>query len=108
MALRTEEAVRTSSLGEAVLDEDPERDHTVAPRNLLALFVTTPVVRDWHLVHAVPALEDLRRYLRLDAEAVAVERKRPEHFDPHRFVAGLHVGQRGVVEDVGQKGEEPI
>ena len=35
-------------------------------------------------------------------------RERPQHFDPHRLVAGLHVGQHRVVEHVGQEREEQV
>ena len=50
----------------------------------------------------------LRRQLRLDAEAVAVQRRLLEDVGPDRLVAGLHVGQVDVVEDVGQPGQELV
>ena len=50
--------------------EHPQRDDAVAPADFLALVVAAAVVGDRNLVHAIAALEDLRRHLRLDAEAV--------------------------------------
>src|SRR5712671_5137365 len=83
-ALRSEGAGRTRSLGKAVFEQHPERDDTVAPGNLLAFVVAAAVVGDRHFVDAITPLEDLRRDLRLDAEAVALEPERPQHLDPHR------------------------
>src|SRR6266699_3906855 len=94
-ALRTEGAGGTRSLCKAILEQDPERHDAIAPGNLLALVVTTAVVSNRHFVDAITALEDLGGDLRLDAEPVALQLKRPQDFHPHRLVAGLHVGQAG-------------
>ena len=67
---RTAAGAGARSLGEPVLQQHPQRDEAVAPGDLLALFVAAAVVGDRHFVDAVAALEDLRRQLRLDAEAV--------------------------------------
>ena len=50
MALRTEEAGRTSSLGKAIFQQNPQRDDPVAPRNFFAFIVTTAVVGNRHFV----------------------------------------------------------
>src|SRR5690242_7646076 len=93
---------RTGSVPEAVLDEGPERGEAVAPRDLLALVVTPPVVRHRQLVDAEAAAADLGRDLRLDAEVRLAQRlDAAQHVERERLVAGLHVGQRGVVEHVG-------
>src|SRR5262245_2786990 len=62
------------SFSEPIFDQHPQRDDSVAPRDLLPVFVATAVVRDRHLVDAVPALEHLRGDLGLDAKTVGPER----------------------------------
>src|SRR4029079_8626925 len=106
--LRSEGGGITSSLGKAIFEQYPQRHDAVAPGDLLAFVVSPAVVGDGHFVDAIAPLEDLRGDLRLDAESVALELEGPQHFHPHRFVAGFHVRQDRVVEDVGEKGERAV
>src|SRR5204863_5893860 len=83
-------------------------DDAVAPSDLFALVISPPVVGDGHFVHAIPALENLRRNLGLDAESVALELERSEHLDPHCLIAGFHVGEDRVVKNVREKRKQPV
>src|SRR5690606_25810148 len=57
---------RVPSFREAIAEQRPHRDHAVLPRDFLALFPLASIVRDRHLVDAVPALEHLGGDLRLE------------------------------------------
>src|SRR5437763_9761858 len=71
--IRNRRPERDCSPDEAVFEQHPQGDEAGGPRNLLALLVAAPLIRDRHFVHAEAALEDLRCHLRLDAEAVRLE-----------------------------------
>src|SRR5262245_35988539 len=74
---------REGSLAEPVLQQHPQRDEAIAPRNLLPFFVAPAVVGNWHFVDAIVPLENLGGELGLDAEPVRLERQRPEHLAAH-------------------------
>ena len=46
--------------------------------------------------------------LGLDVEAFGRQLEAPRHVAPHDLVAGLHVGQRGAVDDVRQRGQRAV
>src|SRR5450759_2970027 len=89
------------SVHEPVLNQRPERQKPLLPGDLLALFILPTGIGDGHLVDAYPFLKYLGRNLRLEVEAVRfygdpLQRPAPEH-----LIAGLHVGNGRIVEDVG-------
>ena len=53
-------------------------------------------------------LADLAGDLRLDPEVVLAQVERAEHVGAKRLVAGLHVGERRVEEDVREQREERL
>src|SRR4029079_11213024 len=89
------------SIHEAVLDEGPPRDEAVAPGDLLALVDLASGVRDRHLVDPDAAAQDLRRDLGLELEARRPQGDAVEHRTVEELVTRLHVGERRVVEHVG-------
>ena len=99
---------REPVVDEAVTEERPDRRHRVLPADLLAFGHRAAVVADRHFVEPDVPLRQLGRQLRLDAEAIAVERRLLEDVAADRLVAGLHVRQVDVVEDVGQPGQEMV
>jgi hypothetical protein len=99
---------REAIVDEAVLDQRPDRRDGVLPADLLALGDAAAVIADRHFVEADVPLRQLRRQLRLDAEAIAVERRLLQDVGPDGLVAGLHVRQVDVVEDVRQPGQEVV
>ena len=74
----------------------------------LAFRVGPAVVADRDLVEPEARLRELRRELGLDAEAVAVDRRRLRMSRPDHLVAGLHVRQVEVVQDVREPGQEMV
>jgi hypothetical protein len=54
------------------------------------------------------ALGQLDRQLGLDAEVVAHQRNRPQQVGSHRLVAGLHVGEVEVGDQVAEQREQPV
>src|SRR3954454_15632633 len=84
-AMRSEAVGRVRSLGESVLQQDPERREPITPGYLLPLFVAAAVIGDRHFVDTIPALENFGGHLRLDAEAVGLQGHRPQHLGSHRL-----------------------
>ena len=82
----------------------------VAPRDLLAFGVGAAVVGDRHLVEADVRAEaqDLRGQLGLDPEVVGDQVQAADEVAAERLVADLHVGDRRVVEHVGQQRQEAV
>ena len=99
---------REAIVEEPVLEQRPDRRHRVLPADLLPLGHGAPVIADRHLVEPDVPLRQLGRQLRLDAEAIAVQRRLLEDVGPDGLVAGLHVRQVDVVEDVGHPGQEVV
>src|SRR5204862_67184 len=54
------------------------------------------------------ALADLSRDLGLDREVVLAQVERPQHVGAERLVAGLHVGERRVEEEVREQAQEAV
>src|SRR5690242_5464650 len=63
----------------AVPEDAPHPAHAVPPADLLPLGVGASGVRDADLVHAPSASRHLRRHLRLEPEALLLERDRFEN-----------------------------
>src|SRR3954449_5888721 len=97
-----------ASVGKAELGKGPECRKSVAPGDLLALVELATGVRDRGLVDADPALQDLRGDLRLDVEAVAAQPEVEEQLAVDQLVTRLHVGERRVVEHVGNERQEAV
>src|SRR2546421_5873145 len=96
------------SAEQADAQKDADRLEAVPPCDLLPLCIGATVVGDRKLVHTQLPLTDLRRDLRLDAEVVLAEIERAQNLRAERLVAGFHIGERGVVEDVRQQGQEAV
>src|SRR5713101_8831604 len=93
------------SSGDSDPQQYPDRAEPVAPRDLLALLVRATVIGDRQLVDPELALADLGRDLRLDPELVLAQVERAQHLRTKSLVAGLHVGERRVVEDAREQRE---
>src|SRR5690554_2625338 len=66
--------MRVPSFREAVAEQRPHRDHAVLPRDFLAFFPLAAIIRDRHLVDAMPALEHLGGDLRLEVKPFGAQR----------------------------------
>ena len=98
------------ALEEAEAHERADGAEAVAPRDLLALGVRAAVVGDRHLVEADagPEPQHLGGELRLDPEVVGDRVQVADEVAAEGLVADLHVGDRRVVEHVGQQREEAV
>src|SRR5262249_283169 len=74
---------------QVVLKDAPQRPHPVLGRDLLPLRVRPPRVAHAHLVHAAAQLRHLGRDLRLEAEAVLLDRDPLDHLAPEDLEAHL-------------------
>ena len=96
------------------LVRDPEPEHggeradAVAPADLLALLVGPARVADRDLEDPRLALRELDRELGLEAEVVRDDWDRLEQGGADGLVAGLHVRQVHVRDQVRQEREEPV
>src|SRR6266566_875090 len=107
-ALRRARRLRRTSAEQADAQEDADRLEAVPPCDLLPLCVGAAVVGNRKLVNAQLPLADLRRDLRFDAEVVLAEVERAQDLRAESLIAGLHIRERGVVEDVRQQGQEAV
>jgi hypothetical protein len=99
---------RVFHLAETELEHRPDRRHGVLESDLLPLVVRPPVVGDRDLEEAIPAARDLRRDLRLDAEAGRLDGERLDHLAPEDLVAGLHVREIQVGQHVRDERQHPV
>ena len=92
-----------------VLEDAPQRPKSIAPGNLLPLFVSPTVVGDRDLVDA-PALAAgyLGGNLRFETEASLLNGNPGQHLTPEHLVADLHVGQVEVRHHIGKGGQEAV
>src|SRR5215831_13578126 len=85
---------------ESIFHQRPESREAVAPGDLLALVELAPGVRDRDLVDADAPAQDLCGDLGLDVEVIRAQVELGDEVGVNELVARLHVGKRGVVEDV--------
>ena len=79
------------------------------PTDLLSFRIRPSGIRDSDLVDsAVWKIGDLRRHLRLEAEAVLLQRDALDNLSTEDLVAGLHVGEIQVGEDVREECQHTI
>ena len=88
-----------------VADDAPEGLDAVFPGDFLAFFVGSASVGDGDFIDAPIALGNFGGNFGLEAEAVGFESDTLEDFATEDLVAGLHVGEFEVSEDVGEQGE---
>ncbi len=96
------------SVGEVVADDAPEGLDAVFPGDFLAFFVGAAGVGDGNFVDAPVAFCDFGGNFRLEAEAVGFELDALEDFATEDFVAGLHVGEFEIGENVGKQSEHLV
>src|SRR5579864_1973714 len=101
-------ASRSGLTGNPEPDQGPQRAEPVLPGDLLAFVELAAVVGDRHLVDAIAATKDLGRDLRLEVKAVGDDRDAVEDLAVEELVAGLHVRDRRVVENVGDQRQHPV
>src|SRR3954468_3041315 len=106
-------ATRNSQLSVRKSESDDRQDRfdAILPGDLLSLFVAAAVVGDADLVDPQPRPElgDLRGDLRLEAEAVALQRRDLlEYRATKHLIADLHVRQVQIREGVAERGEELV
>jgi hypothetical protein len=95
-------------VGKAEADDTPKSLDTVFPGDFLAFFVGAAGIGDGDFVDAPVPFCDFRRDFRLEAETIGFELNTLENFAAEDFVAGLHVGEFEIGEDVGKQGEHFI
>src|SRR4051794_16944004 len=105
---RAGSGTRAGSVGKAELGKRPQRRETVAPSDLLALVELATGVGDRDFVDADLPLQDLRGDLGLDVEAVAPQAEVGHELPVDELVTRLHVGERRVVQHVGDQREETV
>src|SRR4029077_6209855 len=80
----------------------------VSPVDLLAFLVSAPGVVDGNLEDARPSLGQLDRQLGFDAKVQTLERDTLKQAGTHHLVAGFHVGEVQVADQVAEKREELV
>src|SRR5437762_3023439 len=93
---------------ERVLDESAERGEAVLQPDLLALRLRPPEVGDRHFEDSEPGASHLDGELGVDAEPLRFEVERRNDPPMERLVAGRHVRQVQIGEDVRDQGQEPV
>jgi hypothetical protein len=99
---------RARSAEEVVLHDAPEGAEAVFPADLFAFLVGAAFVGDADFVQAAAAGGDLGGDLGLEAEAVFLDGDGADEVAAEDLVAGFHVGEVEVGEDVGAEGEEAV
>lgn len=94
--------MRARLIYKSILNQRPHRAEAIPPRDLFAFAEIAAIVRNWHFIQLVSALEDFRRDLRLEIEAVRFDLKTFDDIGAKHFVARFHVGQDRVVQNVCQ------
>ena len=95
-------------VGEAVADDAPEGLDAVFPGDFFAFFVGAAGVGDGDFVDAPVPFCDFGGDFRFEAETVGLELDALQDFVAENFVAGLHVGEFQIGEDVGEQSEDLV
>src|SRR5271170_3590114 len=90
---------------EAVADQADQGHEAVAPGNFFALGKIPSVIGNRNLEKLAAAFENLGGHLRLKVETVGTQPERTDQVSLEGLVAGFHVGQNGVVKNVGDRGQ---
>src|SRR5712671_14208 len=93
---------------EPVTKDKPQRRNAVFPPDLFALRVIAAGIVDAGLVETIPATGQLRGQLRLEAEPVGGQLHAFDALPPENFVAGFHVGEVEIAEQVREQREKPV
>ena len=91
-----------------ILEQRPCGRHRVTEANLLSLRVVAAAVGDRHLEDAAPQFGDLDGDLRLEAKPIRSQRDALEELGSEDLVAGLHVGEVQVRQDVRHQRQDPV
>src|SRR5687767_14976341 len=94
--------------GKAMAEEQPDNGDPVTPADLLAGGPRPRGEADRRFGNAMTGLEQAGSNLRLDVEPIRRQSETACHRRAHDLVAGLHVRNRGPVQDVRQGSEYPV
>src|SRR2546428_3522555 len=95
-------------IAEFIPDNAPQCLEAVFPGNLLAFLVGAAGVGDRDFVDAPLVPGDLCRDLRFESKPVRFDLDSCEYFSPTHLVAGLHLPQLHVSEDVREQRQHPV
>src|SRR5213593_3442691 len=93
---------------EAIFEQHGNRYEPVPPADLFAAGDATRVVLHGDLPDCVAQAQQLGRDLGFEVEAVRLDAKARQDLGAAAFVTGLHVGDHGPVEQVGESREGPV
>src|SRR6185436_15675972 len=96
------------SRAEPALDQGVDRIDAVDPADLLPLVFASWLVANRHLENPPSGAQQLRGNLGFEVETDAAQPNAVERRAPEHLVGGLHVGEPGAEEDIGQDGEELV
>ena len=99
---------QTDLVRESVLDQRPYCGETIAPGNLLAFRGASPRVGNRNFNDAQSAFEKFGSNFRFEVKPIAFNPDPLNRLPPEELVAGLHVGDGGAVEEVGDPGQEQV
>ena len=91
-----------------VTEDRPQRADAVAPSDLLPFAVGSARIADRHFENPRAALGQLDGQLGLDVKRGAFERNALQQPRPHHLVAGLHVGEVQVADQIAQESQQLV
>src|SRR2546425_2657706 len=89
------------SLLNGIFQQARKGPHAIFPSDFLSFFVSPAPVTDADLIDSQPSFGNFHCDLRLEAEAIFLDRNGLDRLTPKGFVAGLHITQVDVGEAIG-------
>ena len=98
----------SGSVNKPVLEEGPQGDEAIPGFDLFPLVIGTAVVADGDFLYLIAPFEEFGRQFRLQLEAAGVQRNFPDISHLEELIAGFHVGEAGMIKDIGQEGQQLV
>ncbi len=89
-------------------DDREESVEGVNQADLFALVICTATVADWYFVNTGPPFCKLDREFRLKPKSVARQGNTLEQRCADGFIAGFHVREVQVTDQIASQGEHPV
>ena len=101
-------AARPSKPEKSVLEDAPERGHTILPVDLFSFLIISGSVGDGHLPDARMEAGDLKREFGFESEAFFTEFDLLKEIPADHFVAALHIEKREIGKNIAKIREEDV